>query len=669
MDESVKVKRSIRTTLMIGFIAVLIVTQLAIGITTYTESKGMMEEAKRQSTRDMTVEIAIAIDSYLDKYDFLIKTYAENELVKQSNEIEIGDQGLEKIFENALAADSNILSLYLGTENKKMYLRPFSDLPADYDPRTRGWYTQAKGTENLIWTEPYVDVGTGKLVVTAAKGIKNNSGQFIGVLAADIALETLNTHVSNLKIGQKGYPIIVDKSLNIMTHKVTEKIGKPLDSQNLVETIKSGKTEVTYENVEAEINETKFAMIKPIEKTGWYVVSTSYMNEIQGELNTLVMITGGSIVLAILISIIVVIFLTKPFIKNIRKLVEAMQIARTGDLATIIEIESKDEIGLLSHFYNATITDLGHLVKSIQGVSVELSMAAQNLAATSQEVSASADEVAKTVEDIAKGAQDQAEDAEHGALLGRSLSEQFVGLNNNTKNMLSAANELQGANKSGVESIEFLKDKNTETKVANERIEKDILDLSSKTKSIESILDSISAISVQTNLLALNASIEAARAGEAGRGFAVVADEIRKLAEQSARSAEQVRDIVANIKTDSTRTVNSMAELKDISEGQNTAVQEVFRAFESISLSYEKIANQIDQMGHSVTGLNEDKEKIVSSIENISAVSEETAAASEEVTATMDQQVFAVEEVANSAQRLNEISARLSQQISKFKVD
>ncbi len=668
MDESVKVKRSIRTTLMIGFIAVLIVTQLAIGITTYTESKGMMEEAKRQSTRDMTTEIGIALDSYLEKYEFIINSLSIHSNFKNVADPVAREKALEQL-EDVIQTDGQILYIYMGTETKDMVMKPDDDLGSDYNPTTRDWYLQAKATDNLVWTEPYFDETVNQMVVTVAKGIKNDSGQFIGVLAADIALTTMNEHVSNLKIGEKGYPIIVDKSLNIMTHKDPAKIGKPLDSQTLIETVNAGKSEVTYENVEADINEVKFAVITEIGETGWRIISTSYMNEIQDELNALVMITGGSIVLAILISIIVVIFLTKPFIKNIRKLVEAMQIARTGDLATIIEIESKDEIGLLSHFYNATIRDLGQLVKSIQGVSVELSMAAQNLAATSQEVSASADEVAKTVEDIAKGAQDQAEDAEHGALLGRSLSEQFVGLNNNTKNMLSAANELQGANKSGVESIEFLKDKNTETKVANERIEKDISDLSSKTKSIESILDSISAISVQTNLLALNASIEAARAGEAGRGFAVVADEIRKLAEQSARSAEQVRDIVANIKTDSTRTVNSMAELKDISEGQNTAVQEVFRAFESISLSYEKIANQIDQMGHSVTGLNEDKEKIVSSIENISAVSEETAAASEEVTATMDQQVFAVEEVANSAQRLNEISARLSQQISRFKVD
>lgn len=668
MEESTKVKRSIRTTLIVGFLAVLVASQIAIGMSTYLKSESIMEETKRQSTRDMTTEVSIAINSYLEKYEFAINSTAGNKALKRIAAMPENKIILENIFKTAMDADPQILAMYMGTEDKVMYTQPKLSLGNDYNPKTRSWYIDAMASEDVIWTEPYVDQATQKLVVTVAKAIKDESGKPVGVLGADIALETMNEHTSHLKIGEKGYPIIVDKNMNIMTHKMPEKIGKPLDSEDLVKAVQSEQTEITYENVEAEVKETKFAVISKIERTGWHIVSTAYMNEIQAQINSLILLTVVCIVLAIIVSIIVVIFLMKPFMANIKRLVEAMQTARTGDLSAKTVIESKDEIGLLSAFFNATITDLGKLVSSIQGVSGELSMAAQNLAATSEEVSASADEVAKTVEDIAKGAQDQAEDAERGAVLARNLSDKFMLLNESNESMLSAANELKSANGVGVDSVAYLKDKNKETKAANVQIEKDINDLSLKTQSIESILDSISAISVQTNLLALNASIEAARAGEAGRGFAVVADEIRKLAEESARSAEQVRDIVANIKTDSERTVLSMTELKAISDAQNNAVERVFESFEKISNSYEAIASHIEDMSQSVVGLNQDKEQIVDSIENISAVSEETAAASEEVTASMDQQVYAVEEVANSAQTLNEISAELSQQISHFKV-
>lgn len=669
MDENIKVKRSIRTTLIIGFLIVLIGSQLVIGMSSYFKSSGMLEESKRESARDRTGEVIATVDSYLSRYELVVNSTALNSAVKN---ISASPENLTlalELFDNTVKSDSDILFMYVGTEDKGMYIKPDSELPADFDPRTRVWYTDAKATDKVIWTEPYVDTATGQLVVTAAKAIKNDAGVFVGVLAADVALNTMSDRIGSLTIGELGYPILVDKSGNIMAHKDSAKIGTPLVTKEILTAMQEGKSEIEYVYEENGEKSIKIATISKVEKTGWTVVVSAYMSEIQDEINSLLFIIVISIALAIVVSIIVVTLITRPFIKNIRRLVEAMQVARTGDLKNEITVTSKDEIGLLSHFFNATIEDLGKLVKSIQGVSIELTNASQNLAATSEEVSASADEVGRTVEDIAKGAQDQAIDAEHGALLARDLSDKFIGLNTSTEDMLNAANELNAANHTGVDSIEYLKEKNTETKNANIQIEKDINELSSKTQDIESILDSISAISVQTNLLALNASIEAARAGDAGRGFAVVAEEIRKLAEESAGSAEKVRTIVSNIKTDSERTVSSMAELKEISEDQNNAVEKVYESFEKIATSYDKIAAHIDSISHSVNDLNSDKEKIVASIENISAVSEETAAASEEVTASMDQQVMAIEEVANSAQTLNEISTHLNREISSFKVE
>lgn len=669
MDENIKVKRSIRTTLIIGFLVVLIGSQLVIGMSSYFKSAGMLEEAKRESARDRTGEVIATVDSYLSRYELVVNSISLNSAVKNiSSSPENLALALE-LFENTVKSDSDILFMYMGTEDKGMYIKPNSELPADYDPRSRSWYTDAKATDKVIWTEPYVDTATKQLVVTAAKAIKNDAGVFLGVIAADIALNTMSERIGSLTIGELGYPILVDKSGNIMAHKDPAKIGTPLVTKEILTAMQEGKPEIEYVYEENGKKSIKIATISKVEKTGWTVVVSAYMSEIQDEINSLLFIIAISISLAIIVSVIVVTLITRPFIKNIRRLVEAMQVARTGDLKNEITVTSKDEIGLLSHFFNATIEDLGKLVKSIQGVSIELTNASQSLAATSEEVSASADEVGRTIEDIAKGAQDQAIDAESGALLARDLSDKFIGLNNSTKDMLNAANELNAANHTGVDSIEYLKEKNTETKNANIQIEKDINELSSKTQAIESILDSISAISVQTNLLALNASIEAARAGDAGRGFAVVAEEIRKLAEESAGSAEKVRTIVSNIKTDSERTVSSMAELKEISEGQNNAVEKVYESFEKIATSYDKIAMHIDSISHSVNDLNSDKEKIVASIENISAVSEETAAASEEVTASMDQQVMAIEEVANSAQTLNEISTHLNKEISSFKVE
>ncbi len=400
----------------------------------------------------------------------------------------------------------------------------------------------------------------------------------------------------------------------------------------------------------------------------WAVVSTLYYDEIQSEVNVIIVLIVIASTIAIAVGTVIIFLFTQRINRNIRKLLDSMQHARTGELGSLSHVSSKDEIGILSQYFDETLVDLGKLVHNIQEVSGLLTVSSQSLAATSEEVSASADEVAKTVEDIAKGAQDQAVDAEKSSVIATELSLKFDQLNVFTDNMIGSAKQTEKAYDQGIQSVNDLSLRNKESIQANEGIESVIHQLNDRTIEIGTILNVISAISEQTNLLALNASIEAARAGEHGRGFAVVADEIRKLAEQSATSAEQVRAIVTNIQQDGAASVKSMAVLKDISQKQNTAVTDVIRAFETIKEAYTVISTDIQSIGTAVTGVNHDKELIVSSIENISAVSEETAAASQEVTASMEQQTFAVEEVSKAAQELNAISIQLSQEISKFKI-
>ncbi len=141
------------------------------------------------------------------------------------------------------------------------------------------------------------------------------------------------------------------------------------------------------------------------------------------------------------------------------------------------------------------------------------------------------------------------------------------------------------------------------------------------------------------------------------------------MAEESSKSAEEIRDIVVNIQTDSNATVESMNDLKLIAKDQSKAVELVNNAFSTISTSVDHITLNIDTISTSVNDLEDDKNAIVSSIDNISAVSEETAASSEEVTATIQQQNMAVEEVARAADTLNEISMHLKTELSKFKLD
>ncbi len=665
--EVIKVKRSIRRSILTIFIVIMLVAQLVIGTGMAVRISGVFLNTQKENVDYLGQQIGISVENYLRGFESVIKAISEQDLTKDIMTNPEAERGLLRTLDTYVKTNPDILFIYLGTEDKRMIMKPDDDL-GDYDPRTRDWYIAAKEAGTFIWTDPYFDDTVNKMVVTACQPVYDKSNKFIGVIAADITLSTLNEQTKNIKIGEKGYPIIVDANNVIMAHTNAEKIGTELVTAEIKDALAKGLSGIEYKYSEKGATKEKYASIYKMKSINWAVVSTLYYDEIQKEINLITILLIVASIIAVIIGSVFIFLFTNKMNKNIKKLIDSMQRAKTGELGHLSEVKSKDEIGVLSIYFDETLMDLSKLVKNIQEVSGQLTESSQSLAATSQEVSASADEVAKTVEDISRGAQDQAQDAEKSSTIARSLSDKFDRLNQYTTDMIRSADETGRAYEDGITSVSELSVRNSESISANEDIETVIHQLNDRTIEIGTILDAISAISVQTNLLALNASIEAARAGEHGRGFAVVADEIRKLAEQSSNAAEQVKVIVSNIQKDGADSVKSMGELKQISEKQNSAVVKVISAFETIKNAYEMISTNIGSIGQAVTGVNQDKEMIVSSIENISAVSEETAAASEEVTASMDQQTYAVDEVAKAAQNLNQISIQLNQEISKFKI-
>ncbi|TCO78729.1 methyl-accepting chemotaxis protein [Marinisporobacter balticus] len=671
MKKHEKIKMGIGAKLAIAFILLIAIPLCVLGISSYEKSVKIMETNLKTSSLQLTYEIKDSINNLMKGFEESTIQMSDEANVQQAIATEDSVQWMMKSFQSFIKAHPDAESIYLGTENKDMFIFPNAQFDEGYDPTQRPWYQDAVGKNDLIWTDPYIDATTGKQIITVAKPVYNsfNGNEFVGVLAVDISLETLAEKVNAIQIGKRGYPVVLDRSLNIMTHKNKELIGKPTGVKELDEAVKE-KNEgvIDYKREENGKMEQKFAAFTKLEKLGWTVFSAIYVDEIKEDLDGLLWNTLLIGIISLLIALFISYLFSKGLTKHIKLLLVDMERIKDGDLTILSDIKSKDEIGKLGEGFNAMIDEVGKLVKNVQTASREVSASAENLAATSEETSASAEEVAKTVEEIAKGATEQAADAEKGAMLTARLSNKFVELNNNTKEMLSSANEVMEANLDGIKVIGDLKNKTKLNSDATEKIEGAITELDSKTKYIGGILDTIASIAEQTNLLALNASIEAARAGEHGKGFAVVADEIRKLAEGSREAADEIKEIVINIQNDSNNTVQAMGEVKERSREQAYAVNEVNVSFDTISKSIDHIAGKIESISEYVNELNKDKDAIVGAIENISAVSEETAAASEEVSASMQQQSMAVEEVANASNKLNDLALKLNNEISRFKI-
>ena len=178
----------------------------------------------------------------------------------------------------------------------------------------------------------------------------------------------------------------------------------------------------------------------------------------------------------------------------------------------------------------------------------------------------------------------------------------------------------------------------------------------------------IATISEQTNLLALNASIEAARAGEAGRGFAVVADEIRKLAEESRKSTEEIDNAVKLLTTDAENSVKIVDALKVTIQNQGETVFKTSDRYESIYNAVKTMISLIEDLNTSANVMDKGKNSILEILTGLSAIAEENAASTQETSASTEEQTASLHEIAKMCDDLNEMAKNIKTIANQFKL-
>lgn len=522
-------------------------------------------------------------------------------------------------------------------------------------------FKKAVETKKTAQGEPYAAKDLKHVLMDVAIPMFDSDNTTLrSVLMACVDMNTFSAVIGQTKIGETGYAMAIDQTGTIIAYpdetKLTERINyKTLaqaDSsyQGIADCISNaikgekGFAEVTLDGVD------KYVTYAPIANTeGWSCLVVATPSEYTDSIKMSLCIGTAVAVICFVVSVLVILTIVKKVIKPVKLCSDRIVTLSQGDLhAEPLDFGKNidKEISQLSEStnqittqINAIITDLDNMLAALgngdltyspadvyigdfaklrasyERIMLSLNKTMSGISTAGVQVSNGAEQVSSAAANLSEGATRQAASVEE---LSASLSEVSEKVNRNAARAGDAA-------KNSEQAAKLVDSGNEKMNILLEAMHK----IDDTSKQIANIIRAIDDISFQTNILALNAAVEAARAGEAGKGFAVVASQIGKLADESAQSAVNTRELI----------MNSIQEIENGNQAVDVTSQTIISLVEGINEVAKKSQElaqlsetQAEQIKQAESGVNQISEVVQSN----AAIAEESSATSQELSAESD---------------------------------
>ncbi|WP_372009315.1 methyl-accepting chemotaxis protein [Paenibacillus chitinolyticus] len=673
---SVPAMKAVGTKLFVIFFLSILVAVLVVGTLSYQTSSSVVEEEVSKAAQQTVIQTG-------EKLDFLFRTYEKMSLDIMIDKA-VGASVEQLARPNISESDIAIARMNLDS-NLKKYSQTDDNLAGIYIiPMTEKGVSTGYGQEKLIQENAAliknVKEADGKAVwfdskingyftqlsfptFGVARVMKNDYGHSNYMVLLEIKTDYLYNQLSSIRVGQTGRIEAMNTKQQLMVTEKADHIGQTVEVKLEGELQDQGRTK-------ADVNgEQNLVVYTKSKQTGWLIYGFAPLDEITEKANGIFALTVWVAIISALLAIVVGWLMSRMIGKPLVELGHLMNEGEKGNLAVrTLFTQRQDEIGQVGKSFNGMMSKITDLVNQTNRSADSVLETARELTDASKKTALSAREIATATEDIAGGATSLAVAAENGNDLTTKISEQMKYVIEKNIRMSIATSEVQQMSERGIEQMDELTQKTLQSEQMTHSLVDRVDTLKQSTSSIRKILDVLTKITAQTNILSLNASIEAARAGAAGKGFMVVAGEIRNLADQSRESIVNVAHITEEIQREMDATVEALSAAYPLFREQTESVKEANQMFSSVKNEMDNLLIQLDEVSTSINELNESQLTLADAMTNVSAVAEQSSATSEEVASLSSEQQSVSEGLVHLSGKLEDVSSRLSESLTKFKV-